>query len=691
MYYFKQKTQRSITNKQNFIMKTLNSKFLLPALFFLFFSPIILPQGFLKTSGTKIIDGNGQNLLLRGIGLGGWLVPEGYMLQTSSFANAAWQFKLKIEELVGVQKADEFFKLYRSNFVTRKDVQKIAEWGFNSIRLPMHFNLLTPQETPFVYSEEGFAIIDSLLQWCEESKIYLILDLHAAPGGQSKDNIADYNPAYLPLWEDPVAQQRTVYLWKTIATRYADKQWIGGYDLINETAYTFSTGNNQPLRDLFITITNGIRAVDKNHIIFIEGNWYATSFDNLSPAWDDNMSYSFHKYWNATDAGSINYLTTLRNNTQRPLWLGESGENSNQWFTDAIKLMESYNIGWAWWTLKKVEGNNSMMFVNKPAEYDYLLKYWSGQATKPSVDYAVNALTKFAQNLNFDSCKINDGVLDAMFREVQTTAVLPFKPNAIPGIIYAADYDIGQNGYAYKDIDYQNTGNNGSWNSGGQYRNDGVDIEKCSDILTNGYDVGWTNTGEYLNFTVNVEQTGTYNLALRIAANASGGKVLMRWDGVNIGTFIDVPATGGWTKWMSLPINNIHLTSGKHTFSLNFYFGGFNVNFVKFDLVATDVRNEINTPTGFGLEQNFPNPFNPETEISYQLSVNSNVTLKVYDILGKSVVTLVNEEQPAGKYSINFATTNNPQLTTNNLPSGVYFYQLRAGNLVQTKKMIFLR
>ena len=672
-------------------MKILTYKLLLPFLFLFFFSNSVVPQGFLKTSGIKIVDGNGQNVLLRGIGLGGWLVPEGYMLQTSSFANAGWQFKQKIEDLIGTQKADEFFKLYRANFVTRKDVQKIAEWGFNSIRLPLHFNLLTPQETPYVYSEEGFAIIDSLLQWCEESKIYLILDLHAAPGGQSKDNIADYNPAYLPLWEDPIAQQRTVYLWKTIATRYADKQWVGGYDLINETAYSFSTGNNQPLRDLFVTITNGIRAVDKNHIIFIEGNWYATSFDNLSPAWDDNMVYSFHKYWNGTDAGSINYLVSLRNNTQRPLWLGESGENSNQWFTDAIKLMESYNIGWAWWTLKKVEGNNSLMFVNKPAEYDYLLKYWSGQATKPTVDYAVNALTKFAMSLNIDSCKTNSGVLDAMFRQVQTTVTLPFKPNTIPGIIYAADYDIGQNGYAYKDIDYQNTGNNGSWNSGGQYRNDGVDIEKCTDVLTNGYDVGWTNTGEYLNYTVNVEQTGTYNLALRIAANASGGKVLMRWDGVNIGTFIDIPATGGWTKWMSLPINNVELTKGKHTFSLNYYFGGFNVNFVKFDLVATDIKNEVSAPLDFSLMQNYPNPFNPETIISWQLAAGSHVTLKVFDVIGNEVAILVNEEQAAGNYSINFDAANHQQQPTNNLPSGVYFYQLRAGSFVETKKMVLLR
>ncbi|MCK9212330.1 MAG: T9SS type A sorting domain-containing protein [Ignavibacteriaceae bacterium] len=98
---------------------------------------------------------------------------------------------------------------------------------------------------------------------------------------------------------------------------------------------------------------------------------------------------------------------------------------------------------------------------------------------------------------------------------------------------------------------------------------------------------------------------------------------------------------------------------------------------------------EIPLPASYNLEQNYPNPFNPETKISWQLAAGSFVTLKVYDVLGNEVATLVNEEQPAGSYQVNF----NTQLTTNNkqLSSGIYFYQLRAGNFVQTKKMVLLR
>ncbi|NQT27366.1 T9SS type A sorting domain-containing protein [candidate division KSB1 bacterium] len=85
----------------------------------------------------------------------------------------------------------------------------------------------------------------------------------------------------------------------------------------------------------------------------------------------------------------------------------------------------------------------------------------------------------------------------------------------------------------------------------------------------------------------------------------------------------------------------------------------------------------------FKLEQNYPNPFNPSTEISYNLPEQSFVTLKVYDVLGREIFTLVNEDKPAGTYRINFDTIG--------LGSGVYFYQLKAENFMEKKKMILIK
>jgi hypothetical protein len=107
----------------------------------------------------------------------------------------------------------------------------------------------------------------------------------------------------------------------------------------------------------------------------------------------------------------------------------------------------------------------------------------------------------------------------------------------------------------------------------------------------------------------------------------------------------------------------------------------------------TKVEQDTRIPTAYGLEQNYPNPFNPETVISWQIAVGSFVTLKVYDVLGNEVAVLVNEEQPAGTYRVTFNPQQTPPRADNQqqLSSGIYFYQLRAGDFVQTKKMILLR
>ena len=99
--------------------------------------------------------------------------------------------------------------------------------------------------------------------------------------------------------------------------------------------------------------------------------------------------------------------------------------------------------------------------------------------------------------------------------------------------------------------------------------------------------------------------------------------------------------------------------------------------------IITNIANDNNVEYNFSLNQNYPNPFNPSTKISYQIPERSFITIKVYSILGKEVRTLVEEEQPAGNYEVEFDAPN--------LRSGIYFYQLKAGGFVETKKMILLR
>ena len=605
------------------------------------------------------------------------------MFGMSGFANAAWEIRSKIVEVVGPQNVDTFFTAFRANFVTRKDIERLAQLGFNSVRMPMHFQFFVTQSQPNVWLESGFVVMDSLLRWCGDNKIYLILDLHAAPGGQSANNISDYNPALPSLWDLESNKTLTIALWKKLAERYAKEPWIGGYDILNEPAWNLGTVN-EPLRSLYLSITSAIRQVDTTHIIFVEGNWYATDFNGLTPPWDNNMVYSFHKYWNATDVGSINYLLSLRTSTNRPLWLGESGENSNTWFTDCISLMEINKIGWSWWTLKKFDAIAGPFSVPHTTEYTALLNYWNGQAAKPTVAAAMKGLMGMAEGLKLQNCTFRPDVVDAMIRQPFETTNKPFAGNVVPGKIFAVNYDIGKNLSAYKDNDYQNLNNPyTAWNNGWSYRNDGVDIEKCSDAITNGYNVGWTASGEYLTFTINVLQDGKYNIAARLAAPNTGGSIGVGFDN-NPLTVVSVLATGGYQSWGTQSLGKYDLTAGTHVLKTVFFFGGFNVNLFDLTYVGPmSAPEEMAVPIQYSLEQNYPNPFNPATLIRYSVQTATHVTLNVYDVLGKHIATLVDKQQNPGNYSMIFDAIN--------IPSGVYYYRLRAGSFVESKKMTVMK
>jgi aryl-phospho-beta-D-glucosidase BglC (GH1 family) len=662
-------------------MQNFHRKILLTLLLLLFTQYVSSGQGFLHRQDKKIVDGSGQEVLLKGIGLGGWLLQEGYMLHTSQFANAQWEIREKILGLVGESNTELFYQTYRNNYVRKADIDSIKSWGFNSIRLPFHYNLFATNTNPPTFLNIGFEIVDSLLEWCKQNELYLILDMHAAPGGQSDEPISDYNPANPSLWQSEQNKTLTVQVWRLIAERYKDEPWIGGYDLLNEPKWNLPP-NNLPLRDLYIRITDTIRAVDNNHLLFIEGNWFATDFNGLTPAWDENMAYSFHKYWNGNTQSSIQYLIDLRNNTNRPLWLGETGENSNKWFADCVKLMNTNNIGWAWWPHKKIKSIAGPLSAYLLPGYQNLLNYWTNGGTQPSVTEAMNALMAQANMLLIENCVYQKDVIDALIRQPLSTETIPFADNQVPGIVHATNYDLGQMLFAYNDTDFENTGG-GTWNNGYSYRNDGVDIEPCSDFSSNGFNVGWIENGEWLKYTIHASQSGLYDINLNLAQPSAGGKIILSLDGQSITNVLDVPVTGGYQNWQSLTVPNIYISAGTHVLQTRFFIGNFNFSYMDFVLTAVNVENEDWGPLTYSLQQNYPNPFNPSTTINFSTKEFGSVSIKVFDLLGREVAELINEDMPAGHHKVDF--------NSDKLASGIYYYTLTAGGFQLSKKMILLK
>ncbi len=549
-------------------------------------------QGFLRTNGQRIINEQGENVLLRGMGLGGWMIQEGYMLQTASFANPQHKIKEKIQELVGQEATEEFYENWLNNHVRKIDIDSLKSWGFNSVRLPMHYNLFTLpiQDEPIsgqqTWLDRGFELTDSLISWCKQNEMYVILDLHAAPGGQGYDQgISDYNPNYSSLWESKENRDKTVALWKRLANRYKDESWVAGYDLINETNWEIPGG--VLLKNLYKEITDSIRTVDTKHIIFIEGNWFANDFTGLTPPWDDNMVYSPHKYWSTNDQSSIQWVLDLRNQHNIPLYLGESGENSNVWFRDAIALLEEHNIGWAWWPLKKVESISCPLSIDKNINYQRLLDYWEGTGAKPTKENAVLALAELTENIKLENCKLQMDVIDAMFRQVRENLSVPFLDHQLPGIIYATDFDLGTNGVAYSDEDDANyhvsTGNFTAWNTGWSYRNDGVDIEGIQDSDTNnGFNVGWAEEGEWMQYSIGDTESGLYTVKIRYAGGDNGASVRFSLDDGDITPEIIIPYTGGYQSWSDAEIENVVIeNTGK--LKLHIEGGGANYSYFEFE------------------------------------------------------------------------------------------------------------
>jgi endoglucanase len=571
----------------------------------LFLIPVLIvhfetaAQDFLKASGQQIINEKGENVLLRGVGLGGWMLQEGYMLQVHG-QGMQHLIRSRIAELVGETKTNTFYDAWLANHTRKIDIDSMKAWGFNAVRLPMHYNLYTlsienePAAGKNTWLDKGFRMTESLLAWCRANKMYLILDLHAAPGGQGNDlNISDRDPLKPSLWDSEANRQKTIALWKKLAERYANEPWMGAYDIINEPNWGFEDpandknglkeSKNEPLKKLMVDITNAIRQVDKKHMIIIEGNGWGNNYNGILPPWDKNMVLSFHKYWNYNNRNSIQHILDTREKYNVPVWLGETGENSNVWFTEAVHLLESNNIGWAWWPLKKLGNNNPMQILSNPG-YGKILAYWSGNGPRPTEKEAYEGLMTLAAATKLENTVIKRDVIDALIRQPFSQTAIPYKEHVINGgtVLNAVDYDLGRNGAAYFDTDtadyHISDGAKRGGNRGRVYRNDGVDIA-ADPGKGDSYFVTHTEPGEWLQYTIKVVKGGDYHIKLHYKAENEHGKVSIMVNDTKDARPVMVSRT---TDWETLEIKHIAMHEGENTLRIYIDSAGLNLRSIQF-------------------------------------------------------------------------------------------------------------
>jgi hypothetical protein len=369
-------------------------------------------QGY-TTRGDRIVDrATGRPVHLIGFGLGGWLLPEGYMWGIRKL-DRPWQFEQAIEDLIGPADAAEFWRRYHDNYVTEQDVRAMALMGINSLRVPLLASQLMPKAQPdsarYTFSDQGFRLLDSLVAWCTRYRVGVIWDMHGAPGAQNAENISD-SDGQARLWTEPdVYWPRLRALWRRIAERYAGNPYIIGYDLLNEPLLRRYQGiDEQDLRKLYVQLTETIRAVDANGIIFVEGDDWAQNFRALEPIdWDPHLALAFHSYPPTTSAQGLARWDSLRVRYHVPLWHGETGEveapfDRNR---EATRFLRSANVGWSWWTHKKMASATQPWRCPATPGFQRILDYWQGRAERPTAEQARAWLFDQAEKVNSRYCE----------------------------------------------------------------------------------------------------------------------------------------------------------------------------------------------------------------------------------------------------------------------------------------------
>ncbi|MDE6338147.1 MAG: glycoside hydrolase family 5 protein, partial [Muribaculaceae bacterium] len=332
---------------------------------------------FVQVQGPDLIKPDGSKLFIVGTNLGNWLNPEGYMFGFQRM-NSPRQINEVISELVGPDKAAEFWQQFKDNYITKADIDYIASTGANTIRLPFHYKLFTDEDYMGLTSnQDGFARIDSVVNWCRANDLYLILDMHDAPGGQTGDNIDD-SYGYPWLLESEKSQEQFCSIWRDIADHYKDEPVILGYELINEPIATYFNNQdelNAKLEPLHKRAVAAIREVDPNHIILIGAPQWNSNFEPLKDTdYDPQLMFTCHRYGGPATAEAIQSYIDFRDKSNRPMYMGEIGHNTDEWQADFVKVMKENNIGYTFWPYKKRD-NSCMMGITMPEEWEEVIKF----------------------------------------------------------------------------------------------------------------------------------------------------------------------------------------------------------------------------------------------------------------------------------------------------------------------------
>lgn len=328
-------------------------------------------------------------------------------------------------QLVGPDFTADFWKAFKDNYVTREDIRFIKSTGANTIRLPFHYKLFTDEDyMGLTVRQDGFVRVDSLVEWCRESELYLILDMHDAPGGQTGDNIDD-SYGYPWLFESEASQQLYCDIWRRIADRYKDEPVILGYELFNEPIAPYFENMeelNGKLEEVYKKGVAAIREVDKNHIILLGGAQWNGNFKPFrDTGFDDKIMYTCHRYGGEPTKAAIQEIINFRDSVNLPMYMGEIGHNTDEWQAAFCRTMRENNIGYTFWPYKKMDGS-SFVGITPPENWANVVYFSEASRTtykeirdaRPDQSMARKAMTDFVEACKLKNCVVQERYIHSL-------------------------------------------------------------------------------------------------------------------------------------------------------------------------------------------------------------------------------------------------------------------------------------
>jgi endoglucanase len=380
-------------------------------------------DGFVTARDRQLMGPDGKVLQLKGINLGGWLVPEGYMFGFSK-AIAPWQIQQTFKELVGTEANNAFWRRWYDLFITRDDIRYIRSTGMNIIRVPFDYRLFTPEDYPGTWVGIGFELLDRVVKWSAEAGLYVLLDMHAAPCGQAGSN-TDNSYGYPQLLDDRSCRLRTAEIWRRIALHYANNRHVIGYDLLNEPIPNIEQyARLKPELELvYKQIAAAVRQVDRHHLLFLSGAEWGYDFSVFTDVhFDPKLVYTFHVYWSDPSEQVFAQHLQFAKTNNVPIFLGESGENTDEWIRDFRRALDLNDVGWAFWTYKRMDTRASMRSFDRPTYWDELVAYQQTPSdpfskprkARPSIEHVRAALESLLRNARFENTRANAGYVEAL-------------------------------------------------------------------------------------------------------------------------------------------------------------------------------------------------------------------------------------------------------------------------------------